>query len=461
MAEPDPRGTAPPDVRAGRVALALCGVQFVDVLGVTVVITALPRMIADLGATAAEGTAVVTAYAMFFGGLLMVAARVGDRVGHRRTILWALAVFAAASAVGALASSAWLLTASRALQGVAAAASVPAALRLLTTVVPEGTARRRAVAGWSAAGAAAGAAGFVVGGVLTELASWRAVFWSTIVLAAVLAVAVLAVVPPDGRTRAAAGVAWPSAVLLTGGAMGVVIGTTLLGEGGSLAAGLAVTVLGLAAAAGFAVVERRTRRPLVDAAARRAPVLRWGAAGSFVNTATTSSSITVAALVLQDELGLGPLQAAGLLVTVSVAAVAGSAVAARLVGGLGWGRALGCGLVTIAAADAVLVARPSVAGVGVASALCGLGLGVASVAANDMGTTVDAPLKATAAGVLNTAAQLGTAVGTALILLIATAVDPRPAWAVAAVLAAGTGVLAARRAPAHAPPTLQRTADPP
>ena len=209
-----------------------------------------------------------------------------------------------------------------------------------------------------------------------------------------------------------------------------------------------MTAVGLVAAAGFGVAERRTPKPLVDRAARRAPTLRWGTVGSFVSTATTSSSITVATLVLQDDLGLAPLQAAGLLVSVSVLAITGSAVAPRLVGTIGWGRTLGYGLGTIAAGNVLLSAWPTVTGVGVGSALCGLGLGIASVAANDMGTAVDEELKATAAGVLNTAAQLGTAVGTALILLIATALDPRPAWAVAAVLAAAAGLMAARRAPA-------------
>src|SRR5438067_6760037 len=97
-----------------------------------------------------------------------------------------LAVFAAGSAVTAAATSVITLTAGRCLQGAAAAASVPSALRLLTTITPAGPARRRAIAAWSAAGAAAGASGFVVGGVVTDLTSWRAVFWGYIPLAAAL-----------------------------------------------------------------------------------------------------------------------------------------------------------------------------------------------------------------------------------------------------------------------------------
>lgn len=438
--------------RIGAVAVALCGVQFVDVLGVTVVVTALPRMLADLGATPAEGTAVVTAYAMFFGGLLMVASRIGDRLGHRRVVLAALVLFAAASVLAALAGSVWLLAAARALQGTAAAASVPSALRLLTTVVPEGPVRRRAVAGWSAAGAVAGAAGFVVGGVLTELVSWRAVFWINIPLAVALIAAVALLVPRDERGQGAGPIGWSSAVLLTAGAIGIVSGTTLLGERASTGPAVALTVAGVLAAAAFALVERQAKHPLVGVAVRRTPMLRWGAAGSFLVTATTSSTIIVATLYLQDRLGVEPLHAAALLISFSVLAVVGALCAPRLIAGLGWGRVLGLGLGIVAVGIVLLVAWPQVIGVGVAAGICGLGNGVGSVAATDMGTAVDEAGKGAAAGVLNTAAQLGTAIGTSLVQLVATAWDPRAAWAVTAGLAVTAAVAVARWAPATGTP---------
>jgi MFS family permease len=408
------------------VALALCGVQFVDVLGVTVVVTALPRMLSDLGGSTAQGTVVVTAYAMLFGGLLMVASRLGDRVGHRRAVLAALGLFAVASALGAVAGSVWLLATARGLQGVAAAASVPSALRLLTTVVPGGHARRRAVAGWSAAGAAAGASGFVLGGVLTELASWRAVFWVTIGLAAVLAVAIATAVPGDRASGSSGRVGWPSALLLTGGAMGVVAGTTLLGEHDSVLLGAAIGTTGVIAAAAFWLVERRADRPLVPQAARRSPGLWWGAFGSFVNTATTSSSVTVVTLYVQGELGLTPSQAAALLVSFSVLVVLG----------------------VVAAGNALLVVWPGAVGIGMAAGVCGLGIGIGSVAATAMGMAVDEVIAGVAAGVLNTAAQLGTAIGTALVLLAATAFQPRIGWALAAVGAGLAAAATARCAPA-------------
>jgi MFS family permease len=137
--------------RLGTAVTALCLVQFVDVLGVTVVVTALPSMLDDLGAPSSSGSLVITGYAMFFGGLLILGARLGDRFGHRRLITAGLVVFALGSVVGAVAGSIAVLTAARCLQGAAAAVSVPSALRLLTTLTPAGPARRRAIAAWSAA----------------------------------------------------------------------------------------------------------------------------------------------------------------------------------------------------------------------------------------------------------------------------------------------------------------------
>src|SRR5579859_7639437 len=109
-------------------------------------------MLASLRAPAYAASLVATGYAMFFGGLLMLGARLGDRFGHRRTILTGLAALAVGGVVAATASSVAALTAGRCLQGAAAAASVPSALRLLTTVTAEGPERRRAIAAWSAAG---------------------------------------------------------------------------------------------------------------------------------------------------------------------------------------------------------------------------------------------------------------------------------------------------------------------
>ena len=427
--------------------VVLCGIQFVDVLGVTVVVTALPQMLTDLGASAAQGGVVVTAYAMAFGGLLMVASRLGDRVGHRRMVLASLLLFGTAAACATVASSVWVIAAARALQGLAAAGSVPAALRLLTTLTPAGEPRRQALAGWSAAGAAAGATGFVVGGVLTELASWRAVFLVFVVLAALLGLGVSRVVPEDLPAGAGVHVAWQSGLLLTGATTGLVAGSTLLGVPALRVLGGALIAGAVAASAGFVAVERRAAEPLIATPAWGSARLRWGTLGSFSNTATTSGSFTLAMLYLQDELGLTPLRAAGLLVAFSLTVVAGASQAPRLIARTGWGRALGSGLVTIGVGNGLLVGWSGQLGVAVAAAVSGLGIGVGSVAATDMGTDVPPTIKATAAGMLNTAAQIGTALGTALVLMLATALDDRAAWALVACLAVAVGVAAARFGP--------------
>jgi MFS family permease len=436
---------------------ALCSVQFVDVLGVTVVVTALPRMLADLNAPASAGSLVSGGYAMFFGGLLMLGARLGDRFGHRRTIAASLAVLAAGALLGAVAGSVVLLTAARCLQGAAAAASVPSALRLLTTLTPAGPARRRAIAAWSAAGASAGASGFAVGGVITDLASWRLVFWAYLPLAAALAAAVMRAVPYDRGPSHSGSLNTLAAAVFTAA---VVIGTTMIARPGQRPAGAVILLLAVPLTALFFRADRRAAAPFLPATALRMPPLRRGAAGSFLNTAATSSAMTLATLYLQDTLHRSPLQAAAMLVPFSLAVVAGSALAAPVLRRIGPQPALATGLAVIAAADAALaVAAPHPWALSACAATAGAGLGLSSVAATTLGTTVPEVLRGTASGIINTAAQVGTAAGIAVLLLIADATTGAPApgtgtpviaWAAAAAIAAA-GALAFTRSPRPIP----------
>lgn len=435
---------------------ALCSVQFVDVLGVTVVVTALPRMLADLGAPASAGSLVSAGYAMFFGGLLMLGARLGDRFGHRRTIVVSLAVFAAGALLGAVAGSVVLLTAARCGQGAAAAASVPSALRLLTTLTPAGPPRRRAIAAWSAAGASAGASGFAVGGIVTDLAGWRLIFWACLPLAAALAAAIMRAVPRDRGPGHSGSLNALAAAVFTAAVMAVVVGTTVIARPGQRLAGAGIFLLALPLTALFIWADRRATAPFLPATALRTPPLRRAAAGSFLNTAATSSAMTLATLYLQGTLHRSPLQAAVILVPFSLAVVGGSALAAPALRRTGPQPALATGLAVIAAAvAAVTVAAPHPWALAASVALAGAGLGLASVAATTLGTTVPEALRGTASGIINTAAQLGTAVGIAALLLIADATTGSPgpgtgspviAWAAAAGIAAA-GALAFARSP--------------
>lgn len=421
----------------------MCLVQFVDVLGVTVVITALPRMLADLHASSAATSLVVTGYAMFFGGLLVLGARVGDRYGQRRTLLWGIVGFAAASLLASASWSVYVLVLARCLQGATAAFSVPAALSLISLVAEDETSRRRGLALWSACGAAAGASGFVLGGLATEFGSWRLIFWVNVALAAGLATAIHRTVPPT-RIEGIARLDVTGAVLLTAAVMAVVVGATLLQSAGTRALALGVVLVGAAVVPLLVVVERRAPEPLLPGAALRHPGLRTGSLNAWLNTATTSSAMTLATIHLQEASGLGPSSAGLLLLPFSLAVVVGAWLAPRALSRWSLRRVGALGLALVAAGDLALFAvNGAVLPVPFCVALAGFGIGLSSVASTTLGTDVPPDLQGVASGILNTAAQLGTALGVAAILLIASlaggfggpSAGARAGWLAAGVLA--------------------------
>jgi MFS family permease len=154
----------------------LCVAQFVDVLGVTIVIVALPAMGRDLGLAAPDLQWVASSYALCFGGSLLLAGRAADLYGRRRLFACGLGLFTAASLSCGLAGSLAVLVIARAAQGLGGVV-VPAALSLLTTTFSEGRERTRALGVWTAAAAGGGVTGFFAGGVLTGVLGRQWVFW--------------------------------------------------------------------------------------------------------------------------------------------------------------------------------------------------------------------------------------------------------------------------------------------
>jgi len=418
----------------------LCLVQFVDVLGVTELLSAAPRMLVSVSAPPTWAPALLTAYAMCFGGLLMVGARSGDRFGHRRMLLGGIGLFAAGSLLAAVAGSVELLIAGRCLQGAAAAISVPASLRLLIAATPERADRRAAMSSWSAAGAAAGASGFIVGGALTQILGWRAMFWINLPLALVMAAGVTRFTP---RTPAAlhTRLALPSGLLFSAGVAGLVLGASALQPPGHPVLGLAAVAAGALLVALVACAERRLADPLI---ALRDRALGVGAGAAFLNTATTSSAMAIATLQLQRVQHLSPGAAGLRLLPISLGAIAGAALAAPMLRRWPARAVIALGLSLIAASDTGLIALVQARWLmAVPVAVAGMGIGVSSVAASAHGTDVSEALQATAAGAINTAAQLGTALGVAALLLVSAAGKgaalplrgPALGWAAAAGLA--------------------------
>ncbi|MEV2277089.1 MFS transporter [Nocardiopsis sp. NPDC049922] len=152
-----------------------CVAQLLVVLDISVVNVALPSIQSALGMSPTRASWVALAYGLGFAGALLVGARLADVVGTGRVLLWGLAAFTLASTVGGLATEGWVLIGARAAQGLCAAVVSPATFTLLTTTHPEGPDRTRAIAAWTAVSLAGGGVGTTLGGVLTELVSWRAV----------------------------------------------------------------------------------------------------------------------------------------------------------------------------------------------------------------------------------------------------------------------------------------------
>jgi MFS family permease len=426
--------------------IPLCGVQFVDVLGVTAAIAAIPAIIRRLSAPPEATGLLATVYAAFFGGLLVLGARLGDKYGPRRVLLIGLVLFTAVAFLAATAHEIMQLLTAIALEGAAAALSVPCALRLLLDVATDPQARRTALAAWSATGAVAGVLGYVIGGVLTNVFGWQAIYVVYAPLGAFLFAGVFLWVPnlaaPDRYRR----LDLVGAVLLLAAVMALIVGASLLERPdlrsvalGSLTVGILLTVI-------FAGQQHRAHTPLIPAAAARSKNLRSGSLVSFVNTATTSSAGVLATLLLQQHLGLSPLQAAFTLMPFSIAVIAGSVLSRPLGARLRDQRLCSVGLGGIAAGNLVLaVTAGRLAGLVAGVVVAGVGLGIAAVAATSLGTRVRNELTGSATGLLNTAAQLGTALGVAALVTIASIASPPTgtaiAWAAGAVTAGLTGLI--------------------
>ncbi|WUJ67991.1 MFS transporter [Kribbella soli] len=411
--------------------IALCAVQVIDVMGVTVVVSALPRMIADLRGSPAQAGLLVPVYAVGFSSLLLLAARLGDRHGHRRVLIAGLSLFAAGSGVAAAAADMTFLIAGRAMQGVAAAVSVPNALVLLTKTESRAN-RDRALGIWNATGGLAGAAGLLIGGLTTAAVSWRAIFWGNLVLTTILVTVLVRLVERDQQGKRTSPGIDPRSVILQVTAVGAIVAAANT----SAKAWALPTALGLSAIVAAVLLvrrERRTTKPLVPGGLWRRGFVA-GLLGSFGVTATTSSLVVVATIYLQDAAGFGPASAGLMILPFSIAVVIGAGVAGRFMPRSGPRKLLLGGLLLILAGAAAAAIWPSTSSLVSGLVLAGVGNGAGAVAAYGFGTAVRPEQQGSAAGLLNTAAQIGTATMVAATVAVATAtardrdLDFRSGW---------------------------------
>lgn len=244
------------------IALALISMaQLMVVLDGTIVNIALPHIQTDLGFTNASLPWVVNAYALAFGGLLLLGGRIGDILGRRKVFIFGVVLFGVASFLGGIAQNETLLLASRILQGVAAAAAAPNALALITTTFPAGKERNRAMAVYAAMSGAGAAVGLILGGLLTE-ASWRWTFFINTPIGLIVAVLALRYLGESARQTGKFDL--PGAITGTVGLTALVYGLTHAAEEGwGDPVTLAFILGGLALIAIFLTIEARSRHALM------------------------------------------------------------------------------------------------------------------------------------------------------------------------------------------------------
>ena len=183
--------------RMKQLLLVLCAAQLMVILDITAVNVALPDLAQGLGIKGGDIGWTITSYSLIFGSLLLLGGRAADLVGQRRMFMTGLAVFTLASIAAATAGGAGTLFAARALQGLGAAMLSPAALSILMSTFREGTPRAHALAAWGAVGGAGAAIGVLLGGALTELVGWQAIFLINVPVGLGLAVSARRLIAPD------------------------------------------------------------------------------------------------------------------------------------------------------------------------------------------------------------------------------------------------------------------------
>ena len=415
-----------PTIRSGspRALLLLCMAMFMLILDVAIVNVALPSVQRDLGFSSRNLQLIVTTYALAFGGFLLLGGRVADAAGRKRVFLWGLALFTLASLACGLAPSSAVILAARAVQGLGAAFVAPAALSLLTSIFAEGAARDRALGVWSAVAAGGGAAGLLLGGVLTDFVGWRWVFLVNVPVG-VLVLAASWRGLPEVRAPARSSLDLAGALTVTAGLLALVYG---LERGGQEGFDNPLVIALLAGAAAlltvFVALEGRVRDPLVPFEIFRIRSLTGANLASFLMSSVVVGVNYFLTVYLQRVLGLSPLETGLAFLPMTLTIMISSNLSARAVGRFGARTLLVAGLLVLALGTLSLLRIAPDASyletVLPGLILVGLGLGpgfaVTTIAAT-AGVSVER--LGVASGILSTTQQVGGAVGLAALAVVA------------------------------------------
>ena len=357
--------------------------QLMVILDITAVNIALPHIAADLHMSGSSVSWTITSYSLIFGSLLLFGGRAADLLGRRRMFLTGLVIFTTSSVMSAMAGSAATLFTARAGQGLGAALLSPAALSIITAGF-HGEARAKAQAAWGAVGGAGAAIGVLVGGILTQAADWRTIFYVNIPVAVLLFVASTKLVPADTQNPRWRGLDLPGAALATTSLGAIVYGITQANSAGWTS--LQTHLCGLGGIAGliaFAIYELHTDEPLLRVGRIADRSIGGGLALQLVAAGSIFGLFLLCSLYLQSVLGWGPLNTGLAFIPLALAAGVGAHVSGHAISKHGVRGPLAAAF-AIAAVGMFLLSRVGQHGSYLADLLpgmliAGFGLGIAVV----------------------------------------------------------------------------------
>ena len=407
--------------------LAVCCVaQFMVILDLSIVNVALPSIQASLSFSSPDLQWVVNAYAITFAGFLLFAGRAADRFGQRRMFVAALVLFALTSLVGGAAQDRGMLIGARAAQGLAAALMAAASLAIITSSFPQGPKLHRAIGTWAAMNGLGGAAGVLLGGVITQELSWRWILLINPPIAIVTALLAYGVVRDRRRALDGGSFDIAGALTLTLGQMVLVYGVVEAGlVGWHAARALGPMIVGLALLVAFGVIETRlASAPLVPFKELTKP-LRTANNVVLLFSAALFPMWFVSSLYLQQVLGLSPLHTGLIFLPMTLMIMLVASRAGGLVGRFGVRSVLGGGLMMLTV-GLVLFARIGSSGSGVVYVMIPGLLTAAGIAMSIVPSTIAATQGAKegqqglASGLVNTSRQVGGGLGLAVMITLAT-----------------------------------------